>query len=141
MKVEPVSGVAVSITGVLAPNATVQVVAQSRPAGAEIVRPVPLPVLDTVRVYVLVGAATANAAVTVWAVSIVTVQVPVPAHPPPLQPVKAAPVAGVAVRVTVVVAPKGALQTIPQSIPAGVERTLPLPARDTLNVGAVLGGV
>ena len=71
-----------SFTEVLAPNAAVQFVEQSRPAGAEIARPVPLPFLDTVRAYVLVGAATANVAVTVLAASSVTVQVPVPEHPP-----------------------------------------------------------
>ena len=40
-------------------------------------------------------------AVTVWEAFIVTVQVPVPVHPPPLQPVKELPAAGVAVSVTV----------------------------------------
>jgi len=88
---------------------------------------------------VLVGAATANAAVTVWAVSIVTVQVPC-RRTLPAPPGKGRAGGGVAVRVTVVVAPKGALQTIPQSIRRGRE-DVPLPARDTLNVGAVIGGV
>jgi hypothetical protein len=99
-----------------------------------------LPFLDTVRVYVLVGAATANVAVTVVAASIVTVQVPVPEHPPPLQPVKVEPVAEVAVRVTGVPLVKLALQATPQSIPAGLEVMLPFPLRTTLKVEAGLAG-
>ena len=41
-----------------------------------------------------------NVAVTVVAAVTVRVHVPAPLHPPPLQPVKVEPVAGVAVRVT-----------------------------------------
>ena len=44
----------------------------------------------------------AKVAVTVVVAVRVTVQVPVPAQPPPLQPEKVEPAAGVAVRVTVV---------------------------------------
>ena len=41
-----------------------------------------------------------NAGVTVMAEVSVTLQLPVPEHPPPLQPAKEYPVAAVAVRVT-----------------------------------------
>jgi len=43
-----------------------------------------------------------KAAVTEMALSSVTVQLPVPVHPPPNQPPKRAPFPGVAVRVTTV---------------------------------------
>ncbi len=132
-KVEPVSGIAVSFTDVLAPKAAWQLVEQSSPAGEESILPVPLPVLVTLSVYVAVGAAVANMAVTLLAASIVTVQAPVPVHAP-LQPVKVEPVAGTAVKVTVMLTPKGALQRVPQSIPAGVEVMFPAPLMDTLKV-------
>ena len=59
----------------------------------------PVPVLLTVSVR---GTAAVNVAVTVVSALRVTMQVPVPEQPPPLQPVKVEPAAGVAVRVTVV---------------------------------------
>src|SRR5207249_12207134 len=57
----------------------------------------------------------------------VSVQGPVPAQPPPVQPSKVEPVAGVAVRVTTVPLSKAAEQVPSQSIPAGLEVTVPLP--------------
>jgi hypothetical protein len=45
----------------------------------------------------------------------------------PLQPLKVAPVAGEAVRTTLVPPGKLALQVLPQLSPAGVEVTVPLP--------------
>ena len=60
-----------------------------------------------------------------------TVQVPVPVHAP-LQPVKVLPVAGVAVRVTLVPLLKNALHVEPplQLIPVGDELTAPEPVPD-----------
>jgi len=60
-----------------------------------------------------------------------TVQVPVPTHPPPVQPVKVDPAAGVAVNVTSVPLKYCMLQ-VPdgptlQLMPAGVDVTVPLP--------------
>lgn len=72
-------------------------------------------------------------AVTLFALVRVRVHGPVPAHALP-QPVKVDRVAGVAVRVTVVLAPKAARQANPQAIPDGVEVTLPLPPTNTLKV-------
>jgi hypothetical protein len=66
-----------------------------------------------------------KAAVTVVANVMGMVQVPVPEQPPPLQPVKVEPAAAAAVRVTEVVKP--AEQVKPQSMPAGVLVTVPLP--------------
>ncbi len=72
------------------------------------------------------GGTGANAAVTVFAEVIVTVQV-VPVHAP-LQPVKVEPVAGVAVRLTVVPYAYVAL------LPMETGLTLPLPVPDLLTL-------
>jgi hypothetical protein len=58
--------------------------------------PVPVPGFVTVKLYAVV----AKDAVTDIAAFIVTVQVPVPEHPPPDQPVKVYPLFGEAVKVT-----------------------------------------
>ena len=58
--------------------------------------PVPVPGFATVKLYAVV----AKDAVTDVAAFIVTVQVPVPEHPPPDQPVKVYPLFGEAVKVT-----------------------------------------
>jgi hypothetical protein len=58
--------------------------------------PVPVPDFLTVRLYTVV----AKVAVTEVAAVIVTVQVPVPEHPPPNQPVKVYPLLAEAVNVT-----------------------------------------
>jgi hypothetical protein len=70
-----------------------------------------------------------NVAVTVLLWSIVTVQVPVPLQPPPpLQPAKLEPEAGVAVRVTWVLRLKTAAQVVPLQLrPAGLDVTVPPP--------------
>ena len=58
----------------------------------------------------------------------VTVQVSVPEHTPPLQPVKVEPAEGEAVSVTLVPFGKANEQVEPQSMPAGLLVTVPLPA-------------
>src|SRR5438876_144320 len=55
-------------------------------------------------------------------------QVPVPAQPPPLQPVKVELASGVAVKVTAVPLANGAEHAAPQAIPAGLLVTVPAPA-------------
>jgi len=67
-------------------------------------------------------------AVTDAAPLIVTVQVPVPVQPPPLQPVKVEPAAGVAVSVTAVPLANEDEHVAPQEMPAGTLVTVPLPA-------------
>jgi len=69
----------------------------------------------------------ANAAMTVVAAVRASVQVPVPLHPPPLQPVKVEPDAGVRFRVTTVPLGKFPEQLAPQLIPAGVLVIVPVP--------------
>jgi hypothetical protein len=66
-------------------------------------------------------------AVTLVARDIVTTQLPVPEQPPPLQPMKAVPKVGRAVRVTVVPLGKLATQPVPQLMPAGVLVMVPTP--------------
>jgi hypothetical protein len=68
------------------------------PAGELVIVPPPVPPLLTVRL----TDCTSKLAVTVVVAVRVTVQKPVPEHPPPLQPVKVEPAAGTAVRVTTV---------------------------------------
>jgi len=76
----------------------------------------------------------ANVALTVVAALTVTVQVPVPAQPPPLQPLKVEPAAGAAVSVTEVPVANAAEQVAPQETPAGALVTVPLPAPALLTV-------
>jgi hypothetical protein len=78
-------------------------------------------------------------AVTVVAVLIATVQDPVPAQPPPLQPEKTEPVPGIAVMVIVLPTGKLAEHVGPHRIPAGRLVTLPLPAPVLLTVRATHG--
>ena len=101
------------------------------PAGALVTEPAPVPAFVTVSVCV-----TVNVAVTDRSALIVTMQVPVPEQPPPLQPVKVEPAAGVAVRVTTVPSVKDAAQVAPQLIPAGelVTDPQPCPAFVTVSV-------
>jgi hypothetical protein len=73
-------------------------------------------------------------AVTVTSEFIVTVHPPVPLHPPPDQPVKKPPALGVATRLTASPALKLALQVVPQSMPAGLEVTVPVPVPDFVTV-------
>jgi hypothetical protein len=68
------------------------------PAGLDVTAPVPVPLLLTVRTFW----PSVKFAVTVVAAFTARVQVPVPEQPPPDQPVKLDPVAGAAVRVTLV---------------------------------------
>src|SRR5881628_498365 len=82
------------------------------------------------------GVMSVNVAVTVVAALRVTVQAPGPEQPPPLQPLKVEPAAGVAVSVTAVPLAKLAVQVAPQLMPAGLLVTLPapVPALETVSV-------
>src|SRR5205814_1699813 len=89
---------------------------------ALVTAPLPVPALLTVSVKVGV-----KVAVTVVAAETVTTHDPVPAQPPPLQPLKVEPAAGAAVSVTAVPLAKLAVHVAPQVIPAGELLTVPLP--------------
>jgi hypothetical protein len=94
------------------------------PAGVLVTVPLPVPAFVTVRAK---PGGTSKLALTVVVLVKVTVQAPVPMQPPPLQPLKVEPGAGVAVRVTVVPLEKLAEQLVPQVIPGGEVVTVPLP--------------
>ena len=123
VKVEPAAGVAVRVTAVPLANALEHVAPHEMPAGLLVTVPAPAPALLTVRV----KDGTVNVAVTVVPAFSVTVQVPVPEQPPPLQPVKVEPAAGVAVRVTAVPPAYAAMHVAPQEMPAGLLVTVPIP--------------
>src|SRR2546422_8375468 len=63
----------------------------------------------------------------------------VPEQPPPVQPVKVEPAAGVAVSVTAVPLAKLAVHVAPQVMPAGALVTVPLPVPALLTVSAKIG--
>ena len=131
VKVEPAVGVAVSVTTVPLVNEAEHDAPQAMPVGALVTVPLPAPLGLTVSVK-----SGTKVAVTVVSAPSVTVHGPVPAQPPPLQPVKAKPALGVAVSVTAVPLANVAEHVAPQAIPAGALVTVPLPAppRFTVNV-------
>ena len=93
---------AVSVTTVPLAKLAVQrlpLVPQLIPAGALVTMPCMGPAMVTASV---ADGARANVAVIVVAEVSVTLQVPVPLHPPPLQPVNTDPAAALAVSVTTV---------------------------------------
>jgi hypothetical protein len=124
-KVESVDGAAVRVTVTPAVKALLQLLLHAIPLGEEVTAPVPVPVVVRVRVYVF-DALRAKVAVRLLAPSTTRVQLPVPAHAP-LQPVKVEPDAGLALRARLVPKAKEALQVLPQSIPLGLEDTVPAP--------------
>ena len=124
VNVEPAAGVAVRVTTVPLVKPVEHVAPQEIPAGALVMLPLPAPDFATVSV----NEDCTNVAVTEAAAFIVTVHVPVPVHPPPLQPVKVDPAAGVAVKVTAVPLANEAEQVAPQEMPAGALETVPVPA-------------
>jgi len=127
LNVEPLAGVAVSVT-VLLPASTelqplVAPVAQSMPPPVTV--PVPVPAVSTERMNE--PAAAVNVAVTAWTEFMVTVHAPVPEQPAPDQPEKLEPLLGTAVRVTLCPAGKAMLHVGVQESPAGLERMVPEP--------------
>src|SRR5688572_14989627 len=90
------------------------------PTGLDETVPVPVPARLTVSGYV-------KRAVTDLAAFNVSTHAPVPEQPP-LQPANVAPAAGLAVSVTSVPETYASLQSEPQSMPAGLELTVPPPA-------------
>src|SRR5207249_4073633 len=138
VKIEPLAGVAVSVTKVPLSNEAEQVAPQLIPAGFEVTVPLPVPALLTARVTLC----SVKVAVTVVAAFKVTEQLPLPVQPPPFQPAKVEPLAGVAVSVTKVPLSNEAEQAAPQSIPGGLEVTVPLPvpSRTTERVGRFPAG-
>ena len=127
-KVLPLEARAVSITALVLvklADALVQPAAQLNPLGLLVTLPVPAP--DLLSVTRRVVAAAVKLAATLRALSMLTVQLPVPVQAPP-QPANVLPDAGCVLNVTNVPATKLAEQVLPHSMPAGMLVTVPLPA-------------
>src|SRR4051812_46105303 len=140
-KVEPDAGVAVRTTLALSSNWAVQAAPQSIPAGAEEIRPDPAQ--EGVRVPVCFPAGAGGSATKVTntftsAVSL-TAHPPRPVQPPP-QPANLQPGSGAGVSTTCVPSASSAEQARPQSIPAGLERTVPEPVVETTRKSCAAGG-
>ena len=133
-KVEVIVGVAVSVTLEPCVKLAVQVplLQPLIPAGELSTVPVADPVLLKVTCSDCVGTVPKFATTVVSDVPITTAQVPVPGHvaalPFTVQPVNCEPVAGVAVKVTVLPLSKLAEQVDPQFTPTGEVVTVPVPA-------------
>jgi hypothetical protein len=122
---EPEAGVALRVTEAPSSRLAVHVPPQLIPAGELVTVPVPAPAFATVSVRTRT-----NVAVTVVSAFRVTMQVPVPEHPPPDQPANAEPDAGVAVSVTDVPPAYENVQTVPQLTPEGFDVIDPEPLPD-----------
>lgn len=137
VKVALPDGTAVSLTVLPLGKFAEQAVPQLMPLGLLVTVPPPVPDLVTVTA---VLAAALKTAVTV--AFPVTAHITVPEHPPPLHPANTDPGEAEAVSVTDVPASNRLTQAPPQSIPAGVEVTVPAPVPcflvSTLNVGKSL---
>ena len=118
-KVKPDAGVAVRVTWVPGANAALQVVPQLMPEGELVTAPFPPTVTDNT-------GSTTKFAVTVALLSRVTLHGPDPVQAPD-QPVNVDPEAGVAEREIAVPEENIPEQVGPQSIPAGLLETVPLP--------------
>src|SRR3954467_792969 len=140
-KVEPGAGVAVRTTLALSSNWAVQAAPQSIPAGAEEIRPEPAPDGVTVTVCLPAGAGGSATNVTNTFASAVslTAHPPRPVQPPP-QPANLQPGSGAGVSTTCVPSASSAEQARPQSIPQGLERTVPEPAVETTRKRCAAGG-
>ena len=129
VNVEPVAGVAVSVTEVPEEKLAEQVLPHAIPPGLLVTAPAPEPPFPMVNV----KDCSANVALTDAAAAMLTVQVPVPEQPPPVHPVNVDPAAGEALSVTEVPETKLAAQVLPHAMPAGLLVTVPLPTVVTLS--------
>jgi hypothetical protein len=138
VKVAPVSGTAVSVTDEFSVRFAVQAV-EPRPQLIPLPVTLPLPLTETLSATVLpVTGPEEKLAVTLFAVSIKTVQVVAVPPQAPVQPRNVEPMAAVAVSVTVVGGVNAAEQTfapVPQLIAPLFPLTFPLPLTVTASVG------
>src|SRR4029079_10059963 len=123
MNADPLVGVALSVTVLPVSKTVVQTLPQKIPLGSLVTMPVPDPPLFTVSRFVAAG--TMNRAVTVAFAC--TAQGPVPEQAPP-QPANAEPGAAAAFKDTFVPCGNWLSHVDPQSMPAGSDVTVPLPA-------------
>src|SRR5688572_9264530 len=123
-KVEPGLAVAPSTTVDRYANGSLQSLPQLIPIGVDVTRPLPLPVLLTATG----RGSRSKVAVTDRPLSMVTGQVVLVPEQSPPQATKRESAAGLAVRLTSVPGEYCAEQVAPQSMPAGLETTLPTPS-------------
>jgi hypothetical protein len=139
---EPLLAVAVSATLVALGKLAEHLLPQVMPAGLLLTVPLPVPFFVTLSVKFcadpLLGL---KVAVTVMLELSVTVQLPVPEHPPPLQPENTERSLATAVRLTCVPPGKLAEQVVPQVMPAGLLLTVPLPVPDFVTFRLTPAGV
>jgi hypothetical protein len=135
--VDPVSGTAVRATTVPTLYPSTQSEAQSMPAGALVTCPLPFPSRVSVR-----SKAGVNVAVTFVAELIATVHTLPTATSHPLHPESVDPMAGTAVRTTLLPEAKPNEQIEPQSMPTGtlLMDPLPLPSKLTVRTTGGSGG-
>jgi len=126
VKEEPADGEAVKVTTVSLLKADEQIVPQVIPAGLLVTVPLPFPVLLTESMDEVLEV---KSAITDAAAVMVTVQLPVPEHPPPLQPAKVESQEDEsAAKVTTVLGGKAEVHAAPQATPGGSLITVPMPA-------------
>ena len=122
VKADPTAGVAVKVTTAPWGYSSEQSSPQSIP-GNDVTTPTPVPVFTTVN-----SLSDWNVAVTVLAVSTVTMQLPTPKQPPPDQPVNVDPADAAAASVTNCPLRYPSVQSAPQLIPEGELVTVPSPS-------------
>src|SRR5690348_6122521 len=112
VKIDPVSGLTVSLTLLPVAKSATQLEPQSMPFGILAIRPVPVPVFCIVRREAFTGGL--NVAVTVRFWSMLMLHAPVPPQAPP-QPAKVEPLLGAAAKLTAVPGIKLAVQVAVQA--------------------------
>src|SRR2546426_323125 len=130
VKVDPLAGLAVRVTLMPLSWVAVQVLGQVIDPSLEVAVPFPVPARLTVRV----KRCAVKVAVTDFAAVIVTVHVAPETVSHPLQAVKVDPLAGLAVRVTLMPLSKVAVQVLGQVIDPSLEVTVPFPVPARLTV-------
>ena len=116
---EPALGVGINLTIVFWPNSAEQAMPQSMLAGIVVTLPEPFPASAIVRPYAI----GLNEALQLRLPVIVTM--PSEQSASPLQPLNCEPADAIGVRVTALPEAKFAEHLLPQSMPAGLETTLP----------------
>jgi hypothetical protein len=116
------AGVAVSVTLWPGPYCSLQSPGQLMPAGVDATSPMPLPAI-----VMTIEFASANVGAIEMSAPIVTTQSPVPEQLPSPQPMKIEPDAGVAVSVIFVPSKNASVQSVPQSMPVGLDVIVPMP--------------
>jgi hypothetical protein len=134
LKIEPTLGVAVSVTSVPVAYAAVQAAPQLMPAGVDVTTPLPPPLFDTVSV----GPASKIAVTLAGALTVSVHGFDWPAHAP-AQPLNVDGAVATAVSATTVPCTKRSEQSAPQSMPIGVDLTVPPPTRVTLSTEPTTG--